>query len=254
MGIMKAINIEMPAEISSAGTAGISSHGAMLRLARLLQFSDSTLPVGAFAFSNGLESAIQTGVVSDRASLHQFVELVIRQSARMDGVAFIHAYRAVRDADYEGVRQADAALWRRRVGREQQQMLARMGKKLAELSLKMGNFPTLEIWLQDIKSQMTPGCFPIGQAICLSQLGASEQEAFVVHQYGVAAMVLSAAVRLMRIDHIDTQRVLFESQERVEEDYLAVKDRKLDEMSSFAPVFDVLVAHHTRTHLRLFMN
>lgn len=67
-------------------------------------------------------------------------------------------------------------------------------------------------------------------------------------------MVLSAALRLMRIDHMETQRILFAVQERVEEDYLAVRDLTLDEMSVFAPVFDVLVAHHTTTHVRLFMN
>ena len=226
----------------------------MLRLARLLQFADSTLPVGAFAFSNGLESAIQTGVVSDKDSLQKYVELVVRQSARMDGVAFVHAHRAVCRDDYQAVKEADASLWRRRVGEEQQQMLSRMGKKLAELSLKIGHFPVLECWLEDIKANATPGCFPVGQAITLAQLGATEQEAFVVHQYGVAAMVLSAGLRLLRIDHIDTQKILFQTQERVKEDYLEIKERRLDEMSSFAPVFDVLVAHHTRTHLRLFMN
>ena len=75
-----------------------------------------------------------------------------------------------------------------------------------------------------------------------------------MHQYGVSSMILSAAVRLMRIDHFDTQRILFKAQERVQDDYLAVRDLSLDEMSAFAPIFDVLVAHHTTTHVRLFMN
>lgn len=57
--------------------AGTNSRN-MVHLARLLQFSDSTLPVGSFAFSNGLESAVQTGIVSDGASLKQFVELIVR--------------------------------------------------------------------------------------------------------------------------------------------------------------------------------
>ena len=34
-------------------------------LMRLLQFGDSMLPVGAFAFSNGLEAAIQQRVIDD---------------------------------------------------------------------------------------------------------------------------------------------------------------------------------------------
>lgn len=230
-----------------------SGHG-LTQLARLLQFADSTLPVGAFAFSNGLESAVQTGVVSDPGSLQDFVTLVTRQAARVDGVALLHAHRAALAADYDGVRAADAELWCRRTGEEQQLMLARMGRKLAELALKIDDFPLLGRWLADIRADATPGCFPVGQALALARLGAHEAEAFAVHQYGIASMVLSAALRLMRIDHLDTQRILFSAQERVEADYLAVRELSLDEMSVFAPVFDVLVAHHATAHVRLFMN
>lgn len=226
---------------------------SMLHLARLLQFSDSTLPIGSFAFSNGLESAIQTGIVRDAASLKQFVALVVRQAARMDGVALLHAHRAAMAGDYDAVLQADRALMCRRAGEEQQLMLTRMGRKLAELALKISDFPVLERWLADIKAGATPGCFPIAQAIAFAHMGADESEAFVVHHYGIAAMVLGAAVRLMRIDHLETQRILFAAQDGVEADYRAVRDLALDEMAAFAPVFDVLVAHHVTTQVRLFM-
>lgn len=226
----------------------------MVHLARLLQFSDSTLPIGSFAFSNGLESALQTQVVTDAASLLQFVELAVRQTARMDGVALLHAHRAARAGDYAGVCAADHALWCRRAGEEQQLMLSRMGRKIAELALKLHAFPLLARWLGDIKAGATPGCFPVGQAVALVEMGADEIEAFVMHQYAVAAMMLSAALRLMRIDHLETQRILFAVQGRVEEDYAAVRNLGLEEMSAFAPVFDILVAHHTATHVRLFMN
>jgi urease accessory protein len=226
----------------------------MVLLARLLQFSDSTLPVGAFAFSNGLESALQTEVVTNPATLQQFVELVVRQTAHMDGIAFLHTHRASLAGNYEAVLAADQEIWCRRVGEEQQLMLARMGKKFAELSLRISDFPWLDRWLRDIRSGTTPGCFPVGQALALAHMGADEKQAFVVHQYGVASMILSAAVRLMRIDHLDTQQILFAVQSRVETDYHDICNMTLDEMSSFAPVFDVLVAHHTKTHVRLFMN
>lgn len=235
-------------------TGTLTSSQRMVHLARLMQFSDSTLPVGSFAFSNGLESAIQTEIVKDPASLLQYVEVILRQSARGDGVAFLHAHRAALAGDYEAILEADGELLCRRVGEEQQMMLTRMGKKLAELVLKITPSLMLGRWLADIKADATPGCFPIGQAIALAHMGADEVESFVMHHYGVASMILSAAVRLMRIDHLDTQRILFQTQERVQDDYLAVRDLSLDEMSAFAPIFDVLVAHHTTTHVRLFMN
>lgn len=226
----------------------------MVHLGRLLQFSDSTLPIGSFAFSNGLESALQTGVVTNPDDLRRYVEVMLRQAARMDCVALLHAHRAAIAGDHHAILCADSELMCRRVGEEQQMMLARMGKKYAELVLKICPCAPLECWLQDIRANATPGCFPIGQAIALAHLGADEVEAFVMHQYGVASMILSAALRLMRIHHMDTQRILFAVQDRAQDDYLAVRDMALDEMASFAPVLDVLVAHHTTTHVRLFMN
>ena len=226
----------------------------MAHLARLLQFSNSTLPIGSFAFSNGLKSALQTQVVTDADSLLQYVELILRQTARMDGVALLHAHRAVLAGDYEGVVTADRELICRRVGEELQLMLMRMGKKLAELVLKISPSTMLKRWLTDIKAAATPGCFPIGQAIALAHFGMDEVETFVMHQYAVASMILSAALRLMRIDHFDTQQILFSAQGRVQDDYLAVRHLAFEEMAGFAPIFDVLVAHHTTTHVRLFMN
>lgn len=233
---------------------GMGTSSGMVHLARLLQFSDSTLPIGSFAFSNGLESALQTGIVRDPESLLAYVELILRQSARMDGIALLHAHRAARAGAYGTIVEIDRELYCRRVGEEQQMMLTRVGKKFAELVLKIMPSPDLSRWLDDIKADTTPGCLPVGQALALAHMGVDEVEAFVMHQYAIASMILSAALRLMRIDHLDTQRILFTAQGRVADDYQAVRDLALDEMASFAPVFDVLVAHHTTTHVRLFMN
>ena len=224
------------------------------RLARLLQFADSTLPVGAFSFSQGLESAVQLKIVVDAQSLDEYLALILRQAAYMDGVALLHACRAASRGDYDGLLRADEALWVRRVGEEQQMMLTRMGKKLAELASAIRPSPMLDRWLGDIRAGTTPGCLPIAQAIVLDALGAHEAEAFTVHQYGLASMVLNAALRLMRIDHVATQRLLFAAQGSTPRHYRAVRALELEEMSSFAPVFEVVVAHHTKTHLRLFMN
>jgi len=46
-------------------------------LSRLLQFGDSMFPIGGFAFSGGLESAIQQGVVRDVPTLQAFARTVL---------------------------------------------------------------------------------------------------------------------------------------------------------------------------------
>ena len=226
----------------------------VVELMRVLQFGDSTLPVGAFSFSNGVESALQTGVVRDLESLERFVVAATWQAAQLDGVALLAAHRAAAAKDIDGVIAADTALGLRRVGDEQRLMSTRMGKKLAELGTNLFSDALLAAWLAAIVQGRTPGCLPIAHGVVFAAHSLPEQDAFAVHQYGVAQMMLGAALRLMRVDHLQTQKLLFGINAGVQELYLKVRDIPLAEMAGFAPVFDVLVAHHVGAHVRMFMN
>ena len=87
---------------------------------RLLQFGDSMLPVGAFSFSNGLESAVQRGFVHDPDSLERFVRTATRQSATSDGIALLEAFRAARENDVARIERADRAIFNRKLNEDQE--------------------------------------------------------------------------------------------------------------------------------------
>jgi urease accessory protein len=221
---------------------------------RVLQFGDSMLPVGAFSFSNGLESAIQMGLVSDAKSLHEFVLSVTHQTAGVDGIALLEAHRAARANDMNRVLHADAALLQRKLNEEMRLMTARMGKKLAEMGIRIFQSPSLKQWLVQINGGATPGAYPVGQGLLFADLGLTETDAFAVHQYGVASMVLGAALRLMKVDHLETQSILFDVNTRAASDFERLCGARLDEMSAFAPELDILAAVHVKAHIRMFMN
>ena len=82
----------------------------MTALSRLLQFTDSTFPVGTFSFSNGLETASFERIVHDAKTLRAFTASQARQAAFSDGVAAIHAHRAFLRGDYEAIADADRML------------------------------------------------------------------------------------------------------------------------------------------------
>ena len=146
---------------------------------RILQFGDSTLPVGAFSFSNGVESAIQTGIVRDLATLEGFVRAAASQSAHLDGVALLAAHRAAAAQDLDGVMAADAAISLRRVGDEQRIMSTRMGKKLGELAAGLFGDALLAAWLTAITDGRTPGCYPIAHGFqrCINARSGSFDQA-----------------------------------------------------------------------------
>ena len=213
---------------------------------RLLQWGDSTLPVGAFSFSNGLETAVQTGLVKNAQDLEEFLADLLQQTAQIDGVALLVAHRHP-----DAMKAADEALLARKLNQETRQQTLRMGKKLAEVAAKVAGQPEL---LQHITSGHTPGCYPVIQAVLMARLGHSAQETFAVAQYGLASAVVSAALRLMRVDHFETQRILFACGARIEEQYQQLQHAELEDMASFSPMLDILAALHVQAHVRLFMN
>ena len=221
----------------------------------LLQFSDATFPVGTFSFSNGLETAAYEGLVHDADTLEQYTRSAVLQAAFSDGVAALTAYRAALSGDYAAVLEADSALLRFKMNDEARLMLRRMGKKLAELGVHLWGEDTLiGRWLEDIKAERTPGCYPVAQGIAFAAAGIGERELYASHQYGVANMVVSAALRCVRVSHYDTQRILYSLATETDALYEQARTMSLDQMHAFVPEMDILASLHEKGKMRMFMN
>jgi urease accessory protein len=223
-------------------------------LLRVLQFGDSVLPVGAFSFSNGLESAVQQDVVHDLDTLEQYIQSAVDQAASADGIAVVEAHRAACACDFGRIVQADRAVYNRKLNEETRTMTVRMGRKLAELAVHVLQASVVGDWLTLIQKGETPGSYPVGQALVFAGHGLTEQDAFAVHLYGVASMMIGAALRLMKISYLDAQAILFKVNATAEAAFARVGVATLEDMSSFAPLLDIMAAVHIKSKVRMFMN
>jgi urease accessory protein len=221
---------------------------------KILQFGDSMFPVGAFAFSGGLEAAVQHGVVRDRADLAEFVRTVAHLAATSDGVALLAGHRGASVGDIGRIRAADEAVYVRKLSAEARTMTVRMGRKLAEAAARVIGDSMLDRRYRDADANGVPVTYPVALGVLFAALDVSEQEAFAAHQYGVATMVLGAAVRLMRVDHLDTQEILYAVNATAADEYAVAMLAGLDDMASFGPTLDVLAASHVHAMVRMFMN
>jgi urease accessory protein len=220
----------------------------------LLQFGDSLLPVGSFSFSNALEAAVQEGEVRDAATLAEYVRTATRRAATSDAIALLHAHRAARASDMDQIRHADHAVFERKLGEEMRTMTVRMGRKLAEVAETTVRAPMLSRWLGHVRDSATPGTYPVGLGILMAELGSPEEDAVAIHQYGIAMTTLSAALRLMRLDHRQAQAILYNVNADADGDYADIRDAVLDDMASFAPMADILGAIHVKSTVRMFMS
>lgn len=240
-----------PAEAPACAPAG----EPVTTLFRLIQFSDSTFPVGTFSFSNGLETAAHLGIVHDAETLESYTRSVATQAAYSDGVAALLAWRAARSGDYGGICRADRQLLLFKMNDEARLMLCRMGKKFAELGVRLyGDDSLFARWLADIGTGTTPGVWPVAQGIAFALAGLGEKALYVAHQYGVINMVLSAALRCVRVSHYDTQGILFRLGEEVEAMYAKAGGMDFGNMNAFVPEMDILASLHEKGAMRMFMN
>lgn len=226
----------------------------MTALMRLLEFTDSTFPVGTFSFSNALETASFENIVHDAQTLHDFTRSQALQAAYSDGIAALASHRAFLKGDYDGIVEADRMLIMSKLNDEARLMLKRMGKKLSELSCRLYDNEISKRFLEDIKKDATPGTYPVAQGIIFALAGLGEKELFCSHQYGVINMVLSAALRCVKVSHYDTQEILFELSEETEKLFENVAQLRLDEMNAFFPQLDILASLHEKGNMRMFMN
>lgn len=231
-----------------------TAHDDATLLIRLLAWSDSALPIGAFSFSNGLETAAAEGLVHDAETLEAFVRDQTRQAAFTDGVAALHAHRSRRTGDYDRLLDADRHAFESRLNDEGRLMSCRMGRKLAELAGSLFDDPFAARWLDDATAGRTPGTYPAAQGLLFAACGISERALFCSHRYGAASMVLNAALRCVRVSHYDTQRILFRLAGETGALYDEARDTELDGMHAFAPQLDILASLHEKGTRRMFMN
>ncbi|MDE5773239.1 MAG: urease accessory protein UreF, partial [Muribaculaceae bacterium] len=217
-------------------------------------FSDGPFPVGTFSFSNGLAPAAYENIVNHASTLEAFTRSQALQAAYTDGIAAIHAYRAYNNSDYDAISDADHTLILCKMNDEARQMLCRMGKKLGELAVRLFDSPIITRWLEDIDNNKTPGTFPVAQGLVFAAAGIDERDLFCSHQYGVINMVVSAALRCVRVSHYDTQKILYAISDDIDPLYEEVSQMTLNEMHAFFPTLDILASMHEKGKMRMFMN
>src|SRR5664279_4394923 len=206
-------------------------------LARMLQFGDSMFPIGGFSFSGGLESAIQKNVVSNTTSLLAFARTAVEQANRGDGIGLVCAHRCALAGDIEEVVRIDKLIYARKLSGETRTMSVRTGRKFTEMGAHVTDSPELRDWRARVLAGTTPGCYPVALAVNFAAQGLTARDAFVVHQYGVASTILGAALRLMRISHMDTQPMLYALNADVDAAYATAAAASLDDMAGFCLLY-----------------
>ncbi len=221
-------------------------------LLKLLAWLSPSFPVGAFAYSHGLETAIEEGLVRDRASLQDWIaDLVACGSPRADAVLFCHAYRAVAGGDeaaFLDVAELAAAL------RGTGELALEATQQGESFFQAIGDaWPAdVAVWRAALASGGVRPAYPIAVACASAAAGIPLSDAVTAYLHAFAANLVSAAVRAIPLGQTDGQRVLAALELGVAAAALAALDRPLDEAGSAALVVDTLSFRHETQYTRIF--
>jgi urease accessory protein len=224
-----------------------------LAFLRALQFSDSLFPTGAFAYSDGLETAVAAGHVRDAGDLESWMRHVAESViVECDGPAALGAASAFAREDWETLAALDREVTALKPAAATRAGSSLTGRRLLKTWLALYPADRLDAFAAVVETRRLAANLPIAYAVVATAAGLEDGAMLLGYGYGRLAGVASAALRLMAIGQQQAQRVL---SARLAE-LPPVVDRILAGPAraprSFAPAQEIEQMRHRQVYSRLF--
>jgi urease accessory protein len=247
------------------GTTATTTDAALLRLVWL---ASPALPVGGFSYSEGLEPAVEAGLVHDEASAAEWITHQLHLSvARADLAVVGAAVMAARAQDPERLAQLDAWVRQTRETSELRLQTEQMGKSLSDWARSVGwgdeGTPAMREGAgvrfahhQPTNGQGQPAnapcTYPVAFAIVAATTTASLRHIALAYAFAWSENMMQAAIKSVPLGQSAGQRILG----RLADEIPSAVDHALAlgeaERQAFTPMLAILSAQHETQYSRLF--
>jgi len=223
-----------------------------LSLLNGLRFVDSFFPSGGYAFSSGLEAAVQDGAVRNGEELSRFVvESFTTGIGECEAVAVGLAHEAYVYGSLEIAIKADRELEAMKLGLESRTASRQMGRQVIRLAAdQLIRQPLIEDYLTEVEAERTPGHLAVSFGLTLAAAGWSKTNTIAAFLYQTATGFVAAAMKLMPIGQREGQRLLESWIEVIERVSRNAMHRQV--LQSWSPIQDIYAMKHSRLESRLF--
>ncbi|TKS59822.1 MAG: urease accessory protein UreF [Nitrospira sp.] len=217
-----------------------------------LRFTDTFFPSGGYAYSSGLEAAVQAGAVKDAMQLAAYVEDLLRGGmSRREALAAKLANRAGLTGQLDAAVKVDRELESTKLGRESRLASRQMGRQVIKVAAdQLLGKTVLRGYLDAVGTDRTPGHLAVSLGLTLGACGWKGDETVAAFLYQTAMGFISAAMRLLPIGQNEGQRVLGEWLPLIDRISREISTETL--MSSWSPIQDIYTMRHGRLEWRLF--
>lgn len=217
-----------------------------------LRFIDSFFPSGGYAYSSGLEAAVQGGAVKDSAQLARYVEDLLRGGlSRREAVAVAVAHKASMTGKSQPALAIDVELDAMKMGLESRMASRQMGRQVIRVAAEQfEDDAALQQFHAKIEEGQTPGHLPVCVGLTLAACGWTRQETVGAYLYQTAVGLVSAAMKLLPIGQREGQRLLAQWSPLFTQ--LSRNAASMSAMVSWSPVQDIYAMRHSTLESRLF--
>jgi urease accessory protein len=204
-----------------------------MNLPRLLQLASPTLPVGAYSYSQGLEAAVEAGIVRDAASAEAWIGDALELS-----IGRFEAPLLWRMMQAEGEALNDYFLASRETAELRAETL-QMGHSLKKLleELGLGTLP------------VTEPAYPSAYAFAVKRLELDPREALLAYLWSWLENQVMAAVKAVPLGQSAGQKILLSIGASLPP---IARQAETAEPANFVPGLAVLSARHETQYSRLF--
>jgi urease accessory protein len=214
---------------------------------RLLQLASPTLPIGQFAYSEGLEYAVMAGWVADAASASGWIRARLDAGlVHTDLPALVRILTALEAGDEAGARRWSAWLVATRETGELRAQERQVGQALARLLTSLG-VDAASAWARAHETTVAAGF-----ALAAQAWGLGAADTLGVFAWAWVEAQVAAAVRLVPLGQTDGQRILLDAAGWVARAVAVARALPDDELGGSTAGTTIASARHETQRVRLF--
>jgi urease accessory protein len=219
----------------------------------LLQLCDTALPIGAFAFSNGLETYTQQGLMPEAPTVQEWLETILHHAVYGSHLLPVGlAYRATAAADWAQLERLDQQLTAMKHARELREASVKTGQGLLRLAGQVWPGPTVERLHALCQQHRVAGHQALVLGVLGCELGWEERVIVEAAGYQWLSGMVSATLRLLPIGQLAGQWLLAALLQHLPAIADDIRQQGWDDLSSAAPEFDIRAMQHETLYSRLF--
>jgi urease accessory protein len=209
-----------------------------------------SFPVGAYAYSQGLEMAVERGLVTSRATLEDWLAtLIAHGSLRNDLILLVAAYRYAAARDRAGLVAANALACALQPSAERHLETTQQGGSFLTAiagAWSTALFDETRGWLEDAVS------YPVAVGVAAAAHGITMVATTEAFAFAWASNLTSAAIRLSVVGQSDAQTVIASLAGALSDAALSATTQTLDEIGGAAFSADLASLEHETQYSRLF--